>query len=551
VATCLPPVSKVTPLSVAQFALELEHHPDKSRVSYVLNGLLHGFKIGFKHTHSLKSSKRNKPSAYQHARVIDKYLANEVSLRRVAGPFPTLPMSDLQVSSFGVIPKRGQPGKWRLIVDLSSPRGTSVNDGIDPEEFMLQYIRLDQIISMVAKHGKGALLAKFDVEAAYRNIPVHPEDRRLLGLKWWGKFFVDLVLPFGLRSAPFIFNSVATMVEWILINNHSVSDIVHYLDDFILAGPPDSSVCAQDLATSLIVCNKLGLPLHPKKCEGPATSLVVLGILLNSEDLTARLPEDKLIALKSLIQSWVPRRWCNRHQLESLIGHLHHAAKVVWPGRSFIRRMIDLLCCFRNKNHPIRLNKEFRQDLLWWHTFLTHWHGVQFWLFPGLSLSTDVEVTADAAGSIGYGAFHGLEWFNGIWSEPQKDMSIAYKEFFPIVIAADLWGAKWVKLHVLFRSDNEAVVAILNSRTSRVPCIMHLVRHLLSSAACYNFTFAAQHIPGIQNSVADALSRFNWQEFRQLAPMANPHPVPIPKALLWELTSPLSNSGAKSTYDRA
>ncbi|KAK3735839.1 hypothetical protein QZH41_007474 [Actinostola sp. cb2023] len=353
------------------------------------------------------------------------------------------------------------------------------------------------------------------------------------------------------RSAPFIFNSVATMVEWILINNHSVSDIVHYLDDFILAGPPDSSVCAQDLATSLIVCNKLGLPLHPKKCEGPATSLVVLGILLNSEDLTARLPEDKLIALKSLIQSWVPRRWCNRHQLESLIGYLHHAAKVVWPGRSFIRRMIDLLCCFRNKDHPIRLNKEFRQDLLWWHTFLTHWHGVQFWLFPGLSLSTDVEVTADAAGSIGYGAFHGLEWFNGIWSEPQKDMSIAYKELFPIVIAADLWGAKWVKLHVLFRSDNEAVDVILNSRTSRVPCIMHLVRHLLSSAACYNFTFAAQHIPGIQNSVADALSRFNWQEFRQLAPMANPHPVPIPKALLWELTSPLSNSGAKSTYDRA
>ncbi|KAK3737443.1 hypothetical protein QZH41_000164 [Actinostola sp. cb2023] len=213
--------------------------------------------------------------------------------------------------------------------------------------------------------------------------------------------------------------------------------------------------------------------------------------------------------------------------------------------------MIDLLCCFRNKDHPIRLNKEFRQDLLWWHTLLTHWHGVQFWLFPGLSLSTDVEVTADAAGSIGYGAFHGLEWFNGIWSEPQKDMSIAYKELFPIVIAADLWGAKWVKLHVLFRSDNEAVVAILNSRTSRVPCIMHLVRHLLSSAACYNFTFAAQHIPGIQNSVADALSRFNWQEFRQLAPMANPHPVPIPKALLWELTSPLSNAGAKSTYDRA
>jgi len=62
------------------------------------------------------------------------------------------------------------------------------------------------------------LLAKFEVEAAYRNIAMHTDDRFFLGMKWRGKYLVDLALPFGLRSAPFIFNSVADMVECILIH---------------------------------------------------------------------------------------------------------------------------------------------------------------------------------------------------------------------------------------------------------------------------------------------------------------------------------------------
>ena len=84
-------------------------------------------------------------------------------------------------------------------------------------------------------------MAKFDVEAAYRNIAIHRGDRYLLGLKWRDCYCVDLALPFGLRSAPFIFNSVADMVEWILRHVHNVSDLMHYLDNFITAGPPESS----------------------------------------------------------------------------------------------------------------------------------------------------------------------------------------------------------------------------------------------------------------------------------------------------------------------
>lgn len=59
-------------------------------------------------------------------------------------------------------------------MDLSSPGGASVNDGINPDEFSLHYITVDKVIRLVSQFGRGALMAKFDVESAYRNVPIHP-----------------------------------------------------------------------------------------------------------------------------------------------------------------------------------------------------------------------------------------------------------------------------------------------------------------------------------------------------------------------------------------
>ena len=94
-------------------------------------------------------------------------------------------------------------------MDLSSPNGESVNDGISKEISSCQYTSVMVAAQRVLKVGKGALLAKMDIKQAYCNISVAPEDRHLLGFQWDDHIYVDLRLPFGLRSAPFIFSSVA------------------------------------------------------------------------------------------------------------------------------------------------------------------------------------------------------------------------------------------------------------------------------------------------------------------------------------------------------
>ena len=131
-----------------------------------------GFRLGF-HPESttLKSAKANCPSALEQPAVIADYLAKEVSLGRVFGPTSVPPLENVQLSRFGVIPKKD--GGWRLILDLSFPCGHSVNDGINKEEFTLTYSKVSDAISLIVKTGRGALMGKVDIKSAYRIIPGH------------------------------------------------------------------------------------------------------------------------------------------------------------------------------------------------------------------------------------------------------------------------------------------------------------------------------------------------------------------------------------------
>ncbi len=178
--------------------------------------------------------------------VISSFLEAELLAGRVYGLLDPVFSFTVQVNMFGLVPKGHHPGKWRLILDLSSPKGASVNDGIEPSLCSLHYTSVDEASARVAAKGRGTVFAKFDVEGAFRTVPIHPDDRLLLGMQWEGHTYVDKVLSFGLRSSPKLYNAIADALLWILEIYDDVKAI-HYLDDFLLFGAPHSDQCGQSL----------------------------------------------------------------------------------------------------------------------------------------------------------------------------------------------------------------------------------------------------------------------------------------------------------------
>ena len=117
------------------------------------------------------------------------------------------------------------------------PPGTSVNDGINNLDFPLRYSTVFDAMDVVMKLGRGAKMAKIDIKSAFCLCPVHPSDHHLLGMRWREQYFFDPVLPFGLRSAPFIFNCLAEAIEW-SARQGGATQVLHYLDNIFVAGTP-------------------------------------------------------------------------------------------------------------------------------------------------------------------------------------------------------------------------------------------------------------------------------------------------------------------------
>ena len=477
------------------------------------------------------------PSARDRPEVIDEYLAEECSVGRVVGPLNPALFPGIQANRFGVIPK-GTTGKWRLIVDMSFPEGSSVNDGVSESLCSLTYIGVKDAVKAVVARGRGTLLAKVDIKSAYRNIPVHPDDRRLMGMHWRGDLFVDTALPFGLRSAPKIFTAVADVVEWI-VREEGVDFVVHYVDDFLVMGAPGSDECAAALRKLLDVFHRLGLPVALNKLEGPSSKLVFLGLELDSRALEVRLPQYKLEELKELIKRWEGLKTCLRKDLDSLVGKLAHAAQVVPPGKTFLRRMFEPKAATSRIQGKIRLNQGFRSDLMWWAMFLETWNRVSM-MREHRDTPATTHIWTDASGSFGCGAWNPAtgEWIQLEWPTPHQSCSggfeeegITTQELLPIVLACAVWGRGWMGQAVEVHCDNTGAVAVVNSGYSHTARIMHLLRCLFFIRAQFQVELWAVHIPGIQNSMADAISQNNLHYLFSQAPGARHRRVGIPPAV--------------------
>ncbi|PFX27327.1 hypothetical protein AWC38_SpisGene7982 [Stylophora pistillata] len=232
----------------------------------------------------------------------------------------------------------------------------------------------------------------------------------------------------------------------------------------------------------------LGIPMAPEKTVGSSTTLAFAGIELDTVLMEARLPQEKLDKCRDLPSAFLGRR---------------------------------------------KLSKEVKEDLLVWQSFVSAFNGRSFFLADRWTNSHQLELYADASGALGYGAVLGTHWCYGQWPHSWHHFNIAVLELYPIILILHLWGHDVQNQKILFFTDNEALVHVINKQSSRDKNMMFFVRRLVLVRLEKNICFEAKHIPGVHNVLADALSRLKLQTFKQLAPAyMNVHPTEIPYHLL-------------------
>ena len=518
---CPLPLAVSTPVMVFRLGPLLRDFPVAATVDFLLRGFHFGFDIGFRGTFSdLNSRPRNLLSARANAAKVSAAVAKEVSRGHTSGPFCSPPFLHPHCSPLGSAPK--PDGSVRLVLDLSSPRGDAVNEGIDPSEFACRYSKFDDAVDVVVHLGRGAWLAKVDIQHAFRLCPVRPAQWPLLCFRWADRFFVDTRLPFGCRSSPCIFNAFAGALAWMFIHLAGVVYLLHYLDDFFFANR-GYDLCSRDMLAIRSLCGYLGVPLAPGKSVGPSRCLTYLGIELDTWTMTARLPPDKLLKLRALLAQWHGKTKVKKRELLSLIGFLSFACKVVRPGRMFLRRLIELSTSVASLEFYVTLNSEARLDLEWWRTFLPPWHGVALLLPPPVSSRT-LRFFTDASDR-GFGCVFGDHWLLSVWRHGWGEFHINIRELFAIWVAIHTWGDALRDTQLVIFTDSLAMTMVWSSGSCKDKVVMRIVRALFLFTARRNINLLLRHIPGVHNVLADYLSRFQVAAFKDIHLTADLHPT--------------------------
>ena len=283
------PVSIRSPVDFSLLSFLLASCPDRPMADYVLDGFSQGFRLGFVGSVT-RGRKKPLRSSTDIGPQISTSILKELNRGHTAGPFLSPPFKVFHLSPLGGVPKKD--GTTRIILDLSSPVGSSVNNGISREAFSVNYAKFDEAVDKV-RGSTGSFMGKLDIRHAFRLCPVHPADWPLLVYWWDGRYYVDLVLPFGGRSSPFIFNTTADALQWIAQFWYEVEDVLHYLDDYFFASATENA-CRLAMDRLSRMCQDLGVPLATDKTEGPTTVIQFLGIEIDSVQQCWRLSEEKL-----------------------------------------------------------------------------------------------------------------------------------------------------------------------------------------------------------------------------------------------------------------
>ena len=503
--------------------------PDPEVIMAILGICTFGARIGYTQQRSTPTIYPNLATAKTDANLVSADITAELSKNRLEtySNITELP-AHYTASPLGLTDKAD--GTKRRIHHLSYPSDSanSINSGI-PEEFgVIIYSGIEDAIAAVQQLGRGCTMIKRDFESAFRHIPVSPYDSPLLGFHWENKFYAERFLPFGLRTAPYLFNLFAEVFHWILEDQlrkqNIAAQIIHYLDDFLIVIPTDQNP-EQCIQAYTALCGQVGLRIkHAKDEQGTTSSFA--GLEFDSREMVVRLPGKKLAKARAIVENIQKRRSASLLEIQKITGYLNFVSTVVPLGRTFLRRLYNMELYFPSggRHHRRRISGEAKKDLAWWAQALAQ--------APERSIARRnrevIQAWSDAASSGGLGAFYTSK------SQPQPQAQSAFSIAFPHSLTKSRehintqemraveqvllhWGREWKGKILIIHIDNRAVVHAIANRTIR-GASMQVLRRCLLLATEYDVDLQAKWISTKDNALADALSRFAFQKVANIAP---------------------------------
>ena len=224
--------------------------------------------------------------------------------------------------------------------------------------------------------------------------------------------------------------------------------------------------------------------------------------------MTLSITKGRLESILALLHLWRKKSTCTKRELQAFIGKLCFVMKCVLQSRVFLNRLLTTLRAFGATNFVV-INAEFQKDIMWWLTFMTEFNGVSVfpaavWLEPDLVFATDSCLT-------GCGGLTELKYFHVRFPEwiLEKGLSINVLEIIAVTVAVRLWGTQFTGLKVQVKCDNAASVAAINSGRTRDEFVGSCVRQLWLEIVRHRFELRAVHIAGVDNRLADYLSRWH------------------------------------------
>ena len=524
-------------------------HPDRELVNFIVEGFTNGFSLGLTSKPKPRKPCDNLKGVLDNPEEAQRLVDSEIEKGHMLGQSDKQPLEEMNFSPINLVHKAGTKDEFHLIHDLSHPYDgiNAVSNHIPDENAKVKYRHIDEVIDLGFKLRVKTNASCMDIRHAFRNLPLREDQLFLTGFTLNGKLYINSSLPFGASSSCFIFEKVATLVEWIVKHETKNKKLSHYLDDFPLLEKNWQET--KTLTDQFIkIVQKIGLPIAENKTIRPTQFLIYLGLLLNFRDQVLAIPNEKkqdcIELIDELVVAYRNRQTVRVQSIQKLAGHLNFICQAIPVGRVFLGSLYALTALTHGEKvrpgHHRRLNKALHDDLGMFRKFLAKTNEfnrtIPFMIRQEIDASS-IEFYADSAGSknLGFGCICGTQWAQAKWSETnifQEALpytpKIALLELLVIVIAFDIWAPRVSVSTVILRSDNEATVHWLNSKKADIPIAKKLIRHLTYQCLSFQIYIRAVHVKGILNRKSDLLSCYRMAEFRFQFPEMDRNPQKLP-----------------------